>query len=109
MMDAGALDRRVAVLRAPIVDDGFAAAPGVPQIIGHVWASRRDVSDAERFKDGAANSALTTRFQVRWSPFTAAIRASDLLQCDGQTFGVVGVKHIGRREGLEISAMLDGA
>jgi head-tail adaptor len=107
-MDAGALDRRLQVLRAVLVDDGFASAPGVPAVIGTVWAAKRDVSDGERFKDGAADAGITTRFQVRWSEFAAGIRASDTLRCEGRTYGIAGIKEIGRREGLEITARADG-
>lgn len=107
-MRAGPLDRRLEILRAALVDDGFAQVPGAPVVIGEVWASKRDISDAERFKDGAADAAITTRFQVRWSTFAAAIRPSDTLQCEGRTYGIAGIKEIGRREGLEITARAEG-
>ncbi len=107
-MDAGALDRRLEVLRAGLVDDGFSSAPGAPSVIGIVWASKRDVSDGERFSNGAADAGITTRFQVRWSPWAATIRASDTLRCEGRDYGVVGIKEIGRREGLEITARAEG-
>lgn len=107
-MDAGALDRRLDVLRAAMVDDGFTNAPGLPTVIGTVWAAKRDISDGERFKDGAVNAAITTRFQVRYSPFAASIRTSDTLQCEGRAYGIAGIKEIGRREGLEITARAEG-
>jgi head-tail adaptor len=107
-MDGGNLDRRLQVLRAVLVDDGFSEALGVPAVIGTVWAAKRDISDGERFKDGAADAGLTTRFQVRWSEFTAGIRASDTLRCEGRAYGIAGIKEIGRREGLEITARAEG-
>lgn len=107
-MEAGALDRRLQVLRAALIDDGFSVAPGAPAVIGTVWAAKRDVSDNERFKDGTTEAGITTRFQVRWSEFTAGIRGSDMLRCDGRDYGIVGIKEIGRRSGLEITARADG-
>lgn len=107
-MDAGALDRRLEILRAPLIDDGFSSGPGVQVVIGTVWAAKRDVSDGERFRNGATEAGITTRFQVRWSDFAAAILPSDTLRCEGRTYGVAGIKEIGRREGLEITARADG-
>lgn len=98
------LDRRLDVLRAPLIDDGFAQVTGTPVQIGTVWAAKRDVSDAERFKDGRTEAMLTTRFQVRWSPFAASILPSDTLRCEGRSYGIVGLKELGRREGFEITA-----
>jgi head-tail adaptor len=107
-MQAGRLDRRLDILRAALTDDGFATVPGDPGIIGTVWASKQDVSDGERFKNGTTDAGITTRFQVRWSSLTASITPADTLRCEGQTYGVVGIKEIGRREGLEITARAEG-
>lgn len=108
MMDAGALDRRLTILRAQLTDDGFSRVLGAPVEIGTVWASKRDVSDGERFRNGTADATLTTRFQVRWSDFTASILPSDTLSCEGRTYGIVGVKEISRKVGLEITAQAEG-
>lgn len=103
-MDAGALDRRVEVWRAAMVDDGFGRVLGEPAWVCTVWGSKRDVSDAERFGNGQAEAMMTTRFQVRRNPLSASILTSDTLRCEGRTYGIVGIKEIGRREGLEITA-----
>lgn len=103
-MQAGKLDRRLDILRAALTDDGFSSGPGTPAVIGTVWASKQDVSDGERFKNGTTDAGITTRFQVRWSSLTAGILSSDTVRCEGRTYGVVGIKEIGRREGLEITA-----
>lgn len=107
-MDAGALDRRLEVLRAAPVDDGFGTGPALPILIGTVWAGKRDVSDRERFANGTTEAGITTRFHVRWSAFAAAIRASDTLRCDGRAYGIVGIKEVGRHEGFEITAQAEG-
>lgn len=103
-MQAGNLDRRVQFLRASLEDDGFQSRPG-PYLPhgGEVWASKRDVSDSERFAAGSITAGMMTRFQVRYSAFTAGIRETDRLICEGSTYGIVGIKEIGRRVGLEMT------
>ena len=105
---AGALDHRVQFWRAGratgLVDDGLQAretwAPhGLP-----VWASRRDISDAERWQSGQMNAEITTRFVIRGSAFACEITPRDRLACGGVTYDIAGVKVIGRREWVEITA-----
>lgn len=104
-MDAGKLDRRVQFLRAVMSDDGYQkrwgdhAPHGAP-----VWASKRDISDRERFMAAMVTTQAETRFQVRWSAFTADVTSRDRLICEGVTYGISGTKEIGRREGIEITA-----
>jgi head-tail adaptor len=47
---------------------------------------------------------ITTRFVVRYSAFSAGITPVDRLTCEGQEFDIVGIKQIGRRDFLEITA-----
>lgn len=105
-MDAGKLDRRVQFLRAEVMDDGYQRTLGPHSPHGTpVWAARRDMSDAERFAAGSMRAAVMTRFTVRWSGFTAGIRPTDRLACDGRTYEIIGLKETGsRRSFIEISA-----
>ena len=103
-MHAGRRDRSVQFRRATLAHDGLSSAEtwadhGSPQ-----WASKRDVSDGERYRAGEVAASLTARFQVRYSIFTAGITPKDRLECEGRTYNIVGIKEIGRREGLEITA-----
>lgn len=103
-MQAGNLDRKVQFLRATLDDDGFQSKPGRYRPFGvSTWASKRDVSDSERFAAGSITAGMMARFQVRYSSFTAGIRETDRLTCEGSTYGIVGIKEIGRREGLELT------
>jgi SPP1 family predicted phage head-tail adaptor len=102
-MQAGKLDRRVTIERATMADDGFGQAPTWAEL-ATVWASKRDVSDAERFASGEVAAQITTRFRIRWSSVVAGIDPRDRLICEGRTYDIVAVKEIGRREGLEITA-----
>ena len=104
-MNAGKLDRRVQFLRASSVDDGYQVRPGPYAVHGSpVWADRHQISDGERFRADAVYRDVTTRFTVRWSVFAAGITEQDRLTCEGLTFGIVGIKEIGRRDWLEITA-----
>ncbi len=102
-MQAGKLDRRVTIERATMADDGFGQTPTWAEL-ATVWASRRDVSDAERFASGEVSAQITTRFRIRWSSVVAGIDPRDRLICEGRTYDIAAVKEIGRREGLEITA-----
>ncbi len=103
-MDAGALDRRVTILRAVATDDGFATVLAAPAPIGTVSASKQDMSDAERFRAGLVSASMTTRFRVRSTAFTRSIRPADLLRCAGMDYDIIGIKEVGRLDGLEITA-----
>ncbi|MGQ3041109.1 MAG: head-tail adaptor protein [Brevundimonas sp.] len=103
-MDAGKLDRRLSILRAGLVDDGFQTVPGDFETVATLWASREDISDGERGRASGVSATATSRFQVRHSTTAAAITPQDRLSEGGQTFDILGIKQLGRRIGLEITA-----
>lgn len=104
-MKTGKLDRRLQILRAELIDDGHQERRGDYVAYGSpIWASLRDVSDSERFAGDTVHARLTTRFQVRSSSFSRGIEPTDRLECEGRIYGIVGVKQIGRKDGLEITA-----
>lgn len=100
---AGALDHRLQVRRAALTDDGVSQVQVWGDHGGPVWASRRDVSDAERWQAGALQAHVTTRFVIRWSSFAAGVTPKDRLVCDGAEYEISGVKVMGRREMIEIT------
>lgn len=105
MLQAGDLDRRIHFLRAPMLDDGLQVRPGDYAAYGSpVWASVKPVSDAERFRADSVFQDMSLRFRIRWSRFSSGITGRDRLVFEGITFGIAGIKEIGRREGLEITA-----
>lgn len=101
---AGDLDRRVQFRRAVLVDDGIASKLQFANHGSPVWASKLDVSDGERYRAAEVQAVVTTRFRVRWSAFTAAITPKDRLVCEGRDYDITGIKEIGRREYVEITA-----
>ena len=99
------MDRRISILRAPIVDDGFQEREAGFVPIGTIWASKADVSDAERQRSAAVGAEITSRFQVRSNSFTRSITPKDRLLAGGRDYDILGIKEIGRLDGLEISAV----
>lgn len=98
-------DRQISFLRSALTDDGFSQ---VAEYVPHglpVWASKKDVSDAERLRASELQSNITARFVVRWSDFTADLTPKDRIVCDGREYDITGIKEIGgRRRMLEITA-----
>lgn len=105
-MRAGALDRRLTILRyAKAGTNGFGEAGGTWSPAGTVSASRQDVSDSERMRASGEGATLTTRFVVRSSELTRSLSREDRVRCEGSTFDIVGLKQVGgRRDGIEITA-----
>jgi head-tail adaptor len=104
-MRAGILDRRLQILRAEQVDDGYQVRPGEYKPYGNpISASKTEISDGERYRADGVFQDMSARFQVRYSPFSNTIKHSDRLICEGRTYAIGGIKEIGRRVGFEITA-----
>jgi SPP1 family predicted phage head-tail adaptor len=103
-MRAGALDRRVTLRHATISKDEYNADVETWSDIATVWASKADISDAERVRAQQTGASITTRFQIRYSTAVAALTTRDQLECDGRLYQVANIKELGRRSGLEITA-----
>lgn len=105
------LDRRIQIRRAATIDDGYRAAqrwntddPAADNFGNPIWASRTDISDAERGQSGWTEAVVVSRFLVGSSDFTRSIRATDRLIEGGLVFEIIGVKERGLRGRLEITA-----
>lgn len=109
MITAGNLDHRIQFQRATVVDDGLTETLVFAAHGDAVWGSRKDISDGERWNGerwqaGALHAQVTTRFVVRWSAFAAGITPKDRLDCGEMGYEIVGIKVIGRRKLIEITA-----
>jgi len=103
-MDAGALDRRITIQTYAITRNADNEPVEGFTDLATVWASVNYVSDAERVRAAEVGASISVRFQIRYSATVAGIDAKDRVVFEGKTFDISGVKEIGRREGLEISA-----
>lgn len=98
------LDRPVQFLRNQLVDDGFGMVPTWADHGPVHMANKSDISDAERWRAGETQAHVTSRFVLRWSPFTADIDPRDRLVCEGVEYEIVGAKDgKGRRQYREFT------
>jgi head-tail adaptor len=97
-------DRRIQFLRATLSDDGFSLVETFAPYGQPIPAAKKDVSDGERMRAMEVQAHITTRFQVRWSAFTAGITPKDRLFCEGRVYDISGIKELDRRRTLEITA-----
>lgn len=66
-----------------------------------IWAEKRDLSMRERLQAGQGNPLITVRYFAHYnSGITEKMRVVD----GSDTFEILGVREIGRKEGLEIFA-----
>jgi SPP1 family predicted phage head-tail adaptor len=103
-MLAGRLDRRISILRATGAADSFNEQVETWGTLAVVWAHAAPVQDAERQRAGETLASKSYRFTIRYSSDVADIDPRDRVVFDGRTYDVSGIKELGRREGLEITA-----
>jgi len=104
-MTAGKLDRRVQFRRATVIHDGLQNVETWSDHGAPVWANRKDVSDGEKMAAGWMEATSVARFTVRSSEFTRALTPKDRLTTDGRDYDILGIKELGRRDWLEITAL----
>lgn len=104
-MRAGAMDRRLKVYRRSTTTNAMNEDVEAFTLLTTVWARKADVSDGERVTAQQVGAEITTRFQVRYSTTVSSVNPKDRVSCEGREYEITGVKEIGRREGLEISAV----
>ena len=107
-MRAGPLDRRITIERATATLDGFGGESLVWLTLSVLWASVTPISDGERFRSDERAADITTRFVVRRSDMTKTIDAKDRILFEGRMYQIYGVKEIGFRDGIEITASARG-
>lgn len=108
MLRAGQLNRRVELYRPMSAKNGFNEDVATFVLVANVWASYEPLSDAEQRRASEVDASMTARFQIRYSSDVADCDPTWQLAFGGRPFDIVGVKEIGFREGLEISAVARG-
>ena len=98
-------DRRISIMRYIKGEDeaGMPTLESSPQKICDAWTKYIPVSDGEKLTHKPV-SELTARFTIRWTPKAASIETSDRLVFEGHPYGIFGIKEVGRRQYLEITA-----
>lgn len=103
-MQASGRDRLITIQRNTLTYDEKNQPVENWADLAQAWAEKRDVSDGERFEAARVDAQITTRFRLLWSPQIADVNPKDRIAFDGRTYDISGVKEIGRREGIEITA-----
>lgn len=103
-MEAGKLDRRITIERATESRDEFNNVVLVWSALAVVWAEKAEIRDSERVAAQEVGAEVTTRFRIRYSSVVADVNPKDRIAFGGRIYDIVGVKEIGRKEGLEITA-----
>jgi head-tail adaptor len=104
MVAAGAMTKRVTVLRQV---DGAADdlnAPAVAWVeVRTSWAEKVAKAESEMF-DPATRQVYVSRvvnFRLHW---TSDLTETDRLVCEGLTYDIHGIRELGEREGIEVTA-----
>jgi hypothetical protein len=102
-MKAGALDRRISILRqGPAVDDGYTTLPGEFGLLANRSASWRPASRTEQFENAGIEAKSGGSFWIRSDITTRQVVETDKLVYTGRIYEILGIREIGRREGLEL-------
>lgn len=100
---AGKLDRRIVLQRFSETRDAYNEPVKTWATLASRSASYEPLSDGERFRAGETAATASARFVIRWSSAVSSLNSKDRLTFDGDTYEIVRVKEMGRREGLEIT------
>lgn len=103
-MEAGKLDRRITLQRFGTTYDQWNQPTEGWADIGKRWAGKQDVSDGEKLRAAQVGATVTTRFQVRYDSLTSTLTSADRIAYDGKVYSITGLKELGRRDGIEITA-----
>jgi len=100
-MRAGALDRRIEIQRAEVVQDEYGQPIETWVTVADCAAEVRPLKGIERFTAEQLAAHVDTRFRIRWLP---DITPQNRIVFDGRAYDVQAVLELGRRDGLELLA-----
>ncbi|UJW87965.1 phage head closure protein [Devosia sp. SL43] len=98
------LDRRITLMQYGITYNADNEPIEGFTPLATVWASATPVSDGEKVRAAEVGASISMRFQIRYSATVAVLNPKDCLVYQDKIHDISGVKELGRREGLEITA-----
>lgn len=101
-MNAGKLDRRISIFTTTTARDGAGQPIATAVLLASVWASVEQLRGREPFQGDQFNAQQTTIFTIRYRD---DIDATMSIAHDGESYDIQSIKELGRREGLEITAL----
>jgi SPP1 family predicted phage head-tail adaptor len=104
-MKAGSMDRRITIQRATVTVDAFNNPIVAWASLCSVWAEKVEATQSELLAAREKGAAITKRFRIRYSDDVSDLSPADRFTFEGRTYDILGVGEIGRRRGLEITAI----
>lgn len=102
-MNAGALDRRITILRqGPAVDDGYTTTPGEWDAYISRWASWKPANGREVLENQGRTANTGGTFWLRYDSETATITTLDRVQWEGRDWDIVSANLLNRNDGIEL-------
>jgi len=103
---AGILDRSVAILRSPMVDDGYGMQVGTPAIYCERKASWKAANGRTSFEHQGREAKAGGTFWLRSDTITRHIVETDNVVFEGRVWEILGVNEVGgRRDGIELTVV----
>ncbi len=105
-MRAGDLDRLITIEQPTESVDAYGAPTQTWATLAQVWAQVKPVRGSEYFAAQQMNARVDAVFRVRYrTDLTTKMRIS----YNSETYDIQGIIEIGRREGLELMAVVHQA
>ena len=102
-MNAGQLDRRVTLENYTTTRDAWNNPTKTWATLDQVWAHKRDVTELERTETEQRVAYTRTIFKIR---HRTDVDATMRVDYDGKKYYIIGVKELGRTEGLQLTTEL---
>lgn len=98
-MVTGPMDRILTIQQKTVTADGQGAAVESWATLKSIWAERRELKLKERLQAEQVNLKITCSYFSQYnSDITEKMRAIE----GSQTFEIIGVREIGRKQGTEL-------
>lgn len=101
MMQAGLLDRRVTLQQATYAQDGAGTPVPTWATVAEVWGRVEPMTVREPFQAEQEAAWVDTKVTIR---HRSDVGPKWRITHGGRTYDILGVRELGRREGLEILA-----
>ena len=98
-MKAGKLDRKITLERETEIVDRYGTAVSVWAKVAMVAAQMIQAATDEFLSAHGEDEKATVVFRIRYRP---GVELTDRVSYYGRAYGIVEIKEIGRREGLEL-------
>lgn len=105
---ASRMDRRVRILQPVKSKDGYNSDIVTWHPLVSCWAEVTPIKDSERLRAGEELSLKASRFLIRYSGQVSRVDPTFRLMFDGVEYDINGVKEVGRRLYLELTATARG-